>query len=99
MHRTFVICEALGTSQEEVTVLTSDKVADHTWRDTGAVVDDRANSTGDALWDAATGKLYVASRAPASSGRLVRSPGWKPTIALRSQPSRPSSSAVVPPKQ
>jgi len=38
-------------------------LADHTWRDTGTVVDDRTTSTGDALWDGATGKLYVASRA------------------------------------
>ncbi len=37
--------------------------ADHTWRDTGTVVDDRSKSTGDALWDAGTNKLYVASRA------------------------------------
>ena len=46
--------------------------ADHTWRDTGTVVDNRSNSTGDALWDGATGKLYVASRAPSSAARLVR---------------------------
>jgi hypothetical protein len=38
-------------------------LANHTWRDTGTVVDDRATSTGDALWDEATNKLYVASRA------------------------------------
>lgn len=38
VHRTFVICEAMGTSQEEVTVLTSDKVADHTWRDPNVVI-------------------------------------------------------------
>lgn len=38
VHRTFVICEALGTAQEEVTVLTSDKVADHTWRDPNVVI-------------------------------------------------------------
>jgi precorrin-6Y C5,15-methyltransferase (decarboxylating) len=38
VHRTFVICEALGTSSEEVTVLTSDKVADHTWRDPNVVI-------------------------------------------------------------
>jgi precorrin-6B C5,15-methyltransferase / cobalt-precorrin-6B C5,C15-methyltransferase len=38
VHRTFVICEALGTSQEEITVLTSDKVADHTWRDPNIVI-------------------------------------------------------------
>ncbi|MFC4496743.1 precorrin-6y C5,15-methyltransferase (decarboxylating) subunit CbiE [Streptomyces ovatisporus] len=38
VHRTFVICEALGTSSEEVTVLTSEKVADHTWRDPNVVI-------------------------------------------------------------
>ncbi|NLU66300.1 precorrin-6y C5,15-methyltransferase (decarboxylating) subunit CbiE [Streptomyces sp. HNM0574] len=38
VHRTFVICEALGTDQEQVTVLTSDKVADHTWRDPNVVL-------------------------------------------------------------
>jgi precorrin-6Y C5,15-methyltransferase (decarboxylating) len=38
VHRTFVICEALGTEQEQVTVLTSDKVADHIWRDPNVVL-------------------------------------------------------------
>lgn len=38
VHRTFVICEAMGTPQEQVTVLTSDKVADHTWRDPNVVI-------------------------------------------------------------
>ncbi|GAA4927273.1 precorrin-6y C5,15-methyltransferase (decarboxylating) subunit CbiE [Streptomyces coeruleoprunus] len=38
VHRTFVICEALGTEREQVTVLTSDKVADHTWRDPNVVI-------------------------------------------------------------
>jgi precorrin-6B C5,15-methyltransferase / cobalt-precorrin-6B C5,C15-methyltransferase len=38
VHRTFVICEALGTGREEVTVLTSEKVADHTWRDPNLVI-------------------------------------------------------------
>ncbi len=38
VHRTFVICEALGTEQEEVSVLTSDKVADHIWRDPNVVI-------------------------------------------------------------
>ena len=46
--------------------------ADHTWRDTGTVVDSRSNSTGDALWDQATDTLYVASRASGSAARLVR---------------------------
>jgi precorrin-6B C5,15-methyltransferase / cobalt-precorrin-6B C5,C15-methyltransferase len=38
VHRTFVICEALGTEQEQVSVLTSDKVADHIWRDPNVVL-------------------------------------------------------------
>jgi precorrin-6Y C5,15-methyltransferase (decarboxylating) len=38
VHRTFVICEAIGTEREEVTVLTSDKVADHSWRDPNVVI-------------------------------------------------------------
>ncbi|MCL2551996.1 MAG: precorrin-6y C5,15-methyltransferase (decarboxylating) subunit CbiE [Actinomycetia bacterium] len=38
VHRTFVICEALGTDSEQVTVLTSDKVADHIWRDPNVVL-------------------------------------------------------------
>jgi chitodextrinase len=46
--------------------------ADHTWRDTGTVVDSRPNSTGDALWDQGADKLYVASRASGSAARLMR---------------------------
>ncbi|MGW0791318.1 precorrin-6y C5,15-methyltransferase (decarboxylating) subunit CbiE [Streptomyces sp. NPDC002911] len=38
VHRTFVICEELGTARERVTVLTSDKTADHTWRDPNVVI-------------------------------------------------------------
>ncbi|WP_274916804.1 precorrin-6y C5,15-methyltransferase (decarboxylating) subunit CbiE [Streptomyces sp. WZ-12] len=38
VHRTFVICEDLGTERERVTVLTSDKVADHVWRDPNVVI-------------------------------------------------------------
>ncbi|MFG2297575.1 precorrin-6y C5,15-methyltransferase (decarboxylating) subunit CbiE [Streptomyces sp. NPDC048603] len=38
VHRTFVICEELGTDREQVTVLTSDKAADHTWRDPNVVI-------------------------------------------------------------
>lgn len=38
VHRTFVICEELGTVRERVTVLTSDKTADHTWRDPNVVI-------------------------------------------------------------
>ncbi|MEU3726375.1 precorrin-6y C5,15-methyltransferase (decarboxylating) subunit CbiE [Streptomyces sp. NPDC031705] len=38
IHRTFVICEELGTDRERVTVLTSDAAADHTWRDPNVVI-------------------------------------------------------------
>ncbi|MEU6804888.1 precorrin-6y C5,15-methyltransferase (decarboxylating) subunit CbiE [Streptomyces neyagawaensis] len=38
VHRTFVICEELGTARERVTVVTSDKAADHTWRDPNLVI-------------------------------------------------------------
>ncbi|MET8131015.1 MULTISPECIES: precorrin-6y C5,15-methyltransferase (decarboxylating) subunit CbiE [unclassified Streptomyces] len=38
VHRTFVICEELGTTREQVTILTSDKAADHTWRDPNVVI-------------------------------------------------------------
>ncbi|MFF4102457.1 precorrin-6y C5,15-methyltransferase (decarboxylating) subunit CbiE [Streptomyces sp. NPDC001903] len=38
VHRTFVICEELGTAREQVTVLTSDRVADHSWRDPNVVI-------------------------------------------------------------
>ncbi|MET7640514.1 precorrin-6y C5,15-methyltransferase (decarboxylating) subunit CbiE [Streptomyces sp. NPDC005438] len=38
VHRTFVICEELGTEREQVSVLTSDKVVDHVWRDPNVVI-------------------------------------------------------------
>ncbi|MFI9646917.1 precorrin-6y C5,15-methyltransferase (decarboxylating) subunit CbiE [Streptomyces sp. NPDC052040] len=38
VHRTFVICEELGTDREQVTVVTSDKAADHAWRDPNVVI-------------------------------------------------------------
>jgi len=36
--RTFVVCEALGTPDEDVTVLTSERVPDHLWRDPNVVL-------------------------------------------------------------
>ncbi|MEU6224377.1 precorrin-6y C5,15-methyltransferase (decarboxylating) subunit CbiE [Streptomyces sp. NPDC047042] len=38
VHRTFVICEELGTEREQITVLTSDKAADRIWRDPNVVI-------------------------------------------------------------
>ena len=43
---------------------------DHTWRDTGALVDRRSGSTGDALWEG--GKLYVASRSTSGAVQVGR---------------------------
>src|SRR4051794_2155228 len=63
---------ALMVSSTNNTIHVFELQANHTWRDTGTQVDSRANSTGDALWDAATGKLYVASRASGSAARLER---------------------------
>jgi hypothetical protein len=39
------------------------------WRDTGVPIDTRVSSRADALWDAATGKLYIASHVYTTSGR------------------------------
>jgi len=44
--------------------------ADHTWLNTGTVVDGRAASTGDALWTGS--KLYVASRVTSGTIRAAR---------------------------
>ncbi|MEV7192954.1 precorrin-6y C5,15-methyltransferase (decarboxylating) subunit CbiE [Streptomyces sp. NPDC093510] len=38
VHRTFVICEELGTEREQVSVVTSDNAADHSWRDPNVVI-------------------------------------------------------------
>ncbi|MGX2998245.1 precorrin-6y C5,15-methyltransferase (decarboxylating) subunit CbiE [Streptomyces sp. JNUCC 64] len=63
VHRTFVICEELGTDRERVTVVTSDKAADHTWRDPNVVL-----SIGGA---AAPEPGWIAGRAPGTGPR-----GW-----------------------
>ncbi|ONK15680.1 precorrin-6y C5,15-methyltransferase (decarboxylating) subunit CbiE [Streptomyces sp. MP131-18] len=38
VHRTFVICESLGTDRERVSVLTSDTVSQHRWTDPNLVI-------------------------------------------------------------
>ncbi|WP_328911317.1 precorrin-6y C5,15-methyltransferase (decarboxylating) subunit CbiE [Streptomyces sp. NBC_00234] len=67
VHRTFVICEELGTEREQVTVLTSDKAADHAWRDPNVVI-----VIGGGPETTATG-AWIAGRHPAYP-RGVR--GW-----------------------
>ncbi|MFF1766292.1 precorrin-6y C5,15-methyltransferase (decarboxylating) subunit CbiE [Streptomyces sp. NPDC058249] len=65
VHRTFVICEELGTVRERVTILTSDKVADHTWRDPNVVI------VIGAFVAAAEGGGWIAGRDPGTGPR-----GW-----------------------
>ncbi|MFG2756398.1 precorrin-6y C5,15-methyltransferase (decarboxylating) subunit CbiE [Streptomyces wuyuanensis] len=67
VHRTFVICEELGTEREQVTVLTSDKVADHSWRDPNVVIviGGAVSTQGGAGW--------VAGREP---GYPTQARGW-----------------------
>ncbi|MFF9071631.1 precorrin-6y C5,15-methyltransferase (decarboxylating) subunit CbiE [Streptomyces sp. NPDC014872] len=38
VHRTFVVCEKLGTAREQVSVVTSERAADHVWRDPNVVI-------------------------------------------------------------
>ncbi|PKW06637.1 precorrin-6Y C5,15-methyltransferase (decarboxylating) [Streptomyces sp. 1222.5] len=68
VHRTFVICEELGTEREQVSVVTSDKAADHNWRDPNVVI-----VIGGAAPPAgpAEGGGWIAGRDPATGPR-----GW-----------------------
>ena len=66
VHRTFVICEELGTTRERVTVVTSDKAADHTWRDPNVVI-----VAGGSAGPAGDGTGWIAGRDPATGPR-----GW-----------------------
>ncbi|MEV1046502.1 precorrin-6y C5,15-methyltransferase (decarboxylating) subunit CbiE [Streptomyces sp. NPDC049916] len=76
VHRTFVICEELGTDRERVTVLTSDKAADHTWRDPNVVI--VVGGTGP---ETTAASAWIAGRPPAYP-QGVR--GWAlPTDAYR----------------
>lgn len=67
VHRTFVICEALGSDQERVSVLTSDKVAQYSWSDPNIVI--VVGGAGGAAED--TGWLAGAGPSTASQPR-----GW-----------------------
>ncbi|MFE0208054.1 precorrin-6y C5,15-methyltransferase (decarboxylating) subunit CbiE [Streptomyces sp. NPDC058985] len=68
VHRTFVICEELGTTRERVTVVTSDKAADHTWRDPNVVIVAGGSVGPGAVPD---GAGWIAGRDPAAGPR-----GW-----------------------
>ncbi|MDQ1043965.1 precorrin-6y C5,15-methyltransferase (decarboxylating) subunit CbiE [Streptomyces sp. V4I2] len=66
VHRTFVICEELGTDREQITVVTSDKAADHTWRDPNLVI-----VIGGTAGPAGEDSGWIAGRAPGTAPR-----GW-----------------------
>lgn len=69
VHRTFVICEELGTDREQVSVVTSDRAADHTWRDPNVVVVIGGPVGG------AEGGGWIAGRDPATGPRGWTLPG------------------------
>lgn len=72
VHRTFVICEELGTEREQVTVLTSDKAADHVWRDPNIVI-----VIGGVDMAVSPGSGWIAGHEP---GYPARGRGWaRPT--------------------
>ncbi|MFD4573145.1 precorrin-6y C5,15-methyltransferase (decarboxylating) subunit CbiE [Streptomyces sp. NPDC058417] len=82
VHRTFVICEELGTDRERVSVVTSDKAADHTWRDPNVVIvigPAAAVPAGDGSWitgrDPATGPRGWALPAEEYGGGLGEGEG------------------------
>ncbi|MFE9663331.1 precorrin-6y C5,15-methyltransferase (decarboxylating) subunit CbiE [Streptomyces sp. NPDC005955] len=63
VHRTFVVCEELGTDRERVTVMTSDKAADRSWRDPNVVISIGGTSATEPGW--------IAGRDPGTGPR-----GW-----------------------
>ncbi|MFC7217823.1 precorrin-6y C5,15-methyltransferase (decarboxylating) subunit CbiE [Streptomyces polyrhachis] len=65
VHRTFVICEELGTASEQVSVVTSDKVGELTWRDPNVVI-------------VLGGPGHAAPAAPATGWLAGRDPGYPP---------------------
>lgn len=85
VHRTFVICEELGTAREQVTVLTSDKVADHVWRDPNVVI-----------VIGGTGSTVVAGSVPVGGGGWIagRDPGYPPTVRGWALPPDPAAGAL-----
>jgi precorrin-6Y C5,15-methyltransferase (decarboxylating) len=81
VHRTFVICEALDTPREEVSVLTSDKVADHSWRDPNVVLVIGGASS-------AEGTGWIAGHEPGYPGPLR---GWALPAGEYGVPQDPSA--------
>jgi precorrin-6Y C5,15-methyltransferase (decarboxylating) len=73
VHRTFVICEELGTDREQVTVVTSDKAADHTWRDPNVVIVIGGPTTGRTE---SGGRLFGGDPAAAPRGWALPNAGY-----------------------
>ncbi len=63
---------AIMVSAGDTIVTVHELMSDHTWRNTGTIVDSRVNGTGDVLWSAAEAKLYVATRATGSNLQVNR---------------------------
>ncbi|GGZ02205.1 precorrin-6y C5,15-methyltransferase (decarboxylating) subunit CbiE [Streptomyces nitrosporeus] len=92
VHRTFVICEELGTARERVTVLTSDKTADHAWRDPNVVlvIGGGPETTAGGAWFAGRNPvpprgvrgwaLPAAAYAPREGGAQVPAEGESPEL-------------------
>lgn len=76
VHRTFVICEALGTAREQVTVLTSDKAADHAWRDPNVVIVIGGSAGPAVLASPGASHASRASGASASGASGTSGGGW-----------------------
>ncbi|MGV9316729.1 precorrin-6y C5,15-methyltransferase (decarboxylating) subunit CbiE [Streptomyces sp. NPDC003691] len=85
VHRTFVICEELGTERERVTVVTSDKAADHMWRDPNVVV-----VVGGTVGGPAADGSWIAGREP---GFPAADRGWALPAGSAPDPAAPSGSA------
>ncbi|MEW2415772.1 precorrin-6y C5,15-methyltransferase (decarboxylating) subunit CbiE [Streptomyces sp. NPDC046866] len=78
VHRTFVICEELGTAREQVTVVTSDRAADHSWRDPNVVIVIGGTAAHPAPAAPAAAGAHGAHGAPAGHGGQPRAadPAW-----------------------
>ncbi|GAA4665464.1 precorrin-6y C5,15-methyltransferase (decarboxylating) subunit CbiE [Streptomyces chumphonensis] len=88
VHRTFVICEEPGTTRERMTVLTSDKVADHVWRDPNVVIVVGGHGAG-AGAGTGQGSGWIAGREP---GYPREHRGWAlPRPAPGAPPARPTT--------
>ncbi|KJY37037.1 precorrin-6y C5,15-methyltransferase (decarboxylating) subunit CbiE [Streptomyces sp. R33] len=77
VHRTFVICEELGTAKEQVTVLTSDRVADHSWRDPNVVIVIGGQSASLSSSSATAEPAWLLGQSPAQTGAR----GWARPLA------------------